>query len=477
MRVLFIQPPWGDVYSNFKSAAKLGNAYPPLGVCYLSAILKKRGIETMIIDAEMNNNSLEECRDLAVAYKPDYICISSTSSIYHIASELGRILKRSIDVPIIVGGPHVTVMPQDSIKGREFFDFGIFGEGETSLVKLIDYLEDKRGDIGEINGLIYRDASGKILVNPPTPLITDLDEVPVPDREGLNLDNYMWSVPGKGMARFTTIMTSRGCPFECIFCSAHTVFGKRIRYRKIKLVVDEIESLVDKFNIRHFVLIDDTLTLRHDRVREFCGEIKKRKLDITWEGWTRADVVDEEILRVMKDAGFVRISFGIESGNQNILGYIKKGTSLKDYPPAYRAAAKLGIETRGSIMLGHPYETRKTAIETLNFARKLKYCQQMYINIVTPYPGTVLYEMAKKGTGGMRLLTDDFSQYKRYGSAVIEVNDLKVKDLVELQRKGFKMFYLTPRRILYNIKRAGLAAAFRNAWAFFKSVILPSRKG
>ncbi|MFC1829463.1 B12-binding domain-containing radical SAM protein [Thermodesulfobacteriota bacterium] len=474
MKVLFIQPPWGEVYGTFKSAAKVGNAFPPLGICFLSAILKQRGIETRLIDAEMENKSIDYCIEEAVSFNPNYICLTSASSIYHIASKLGKLLKQRIDAPLIVGGPHVTAMPYDCLKDRPFFDFGIYGEGEETLVELLDCLAGGKERREKIKGLIYRDESNEIKVNPPRPLLTDLDRLPIPDREGLELDRYLWSVPGKGIVRFTTIMTSRGCPFNCIFCSAHTVFGKKVRNRNINLVLDELEYLVYDLNIQHFSLIDDTWTLDHNRVREFCRGIKERKLDITWEGWTRANTVNEEILRIMKDAGFVRISFGIESGNTEILKHIRKGVKLEDYEKAYRIAAKVGIETRGSVMLGHPFETRKTAMETLHFIRDLKGCQQMYINITTPYPGTELYKMAKEGKGGIHLLTNDLSQYRRYGNSVIEVNDLKADDLVALQRKGFKMFYFTPGRIWYNIKRAGMLAAIRNAWAFCKSVMLPN---
>ena len=471
MRVLFIQPPWGDVYGNFKSAAKVGNAYPPLGICYLSALLKKRGITTKIIDAEMENKSIDHCLEDAVTFEPDYICLTSTSSIYHIAVKLGKLLKERIGVPIIIGGSHVTVLPHDSLKERSFFDFGIYGEGENSIVELIEYLSEGKGKKEDIKGLIYRDEENKVRVNPPRPLLSDLDNLPLPDRGGLALDRYLWSVPGKGIVRFTTIMTSRGCPFKCIFCSAQTVFGKKVRNRKISSVLDELDVLVNDLNIQHFSLIDDTLTLDHDRVKELCQGIKNRKLDITWEGWTRANTVNKEIFRIMKDAGFIRVSFGIESGNPDILKHIRKGVKLEDYENAYRIAHEVGIETRGSVMLGHPYETRKTATETLRFIKNLKGCQQMYINVTTPYPGTELYEMARKGEGGIHLLTNDLSQYKRYGSAVINVNDLQADDLVELQRKGFMMFYLTPGRIWYNLKRAGLLAAVRNGWAFFKSVV------
>ncbi|HPN95522.1 MAG TPA: radical SAM protein, partial [bacterium] len=176
--------------------------------------------------------------------------------------------------------------------------------------------------------------------------------------------------------------------------------------------------------------------------------------------------IDEELLAAMKKAGLIRLSFGIESGDPEILKKIKKSVTLEQIKAAYKAAAKVGIETRGSAMLGHPYETRKTAWRTLKFIRGIKECLQIYLNVACPYPGTELYECAVKGEGGMRLLTTDYTQYKRYGDPVIEVNDLSSRDLKRLQTIGLFYFYLTPRRVWYNVfKRAGLRAGIKNVLA------------
>lgn len=265
-------------------------------------------------------------------------------------------------------------------------------------------------------------------------------------------------------------MTSRGCPFKCIFCSQGKTFGTKVRFRSAKSVIDEIEDIVNNYGIKHFAFIDDTLTLNNERVKQICNGILERSLDVTWEGWTRANTLNESLLRLMKKAGFVRISFGIESGNENILKIIKKGVNLKELENAYKLAKKVGLETRGSVMIGHPFETKETVKDTFRYIKKLKYCDQIFLNISTPYPGTELYEMAKSGKGGLKLLTEDFSKYIRYGSSVIEVNDLTKEDLIKSQRKGLLMFYLTPRRIFYNLKRAGLKAALNNSFAFIRSI-------
>jgi len=475
MRILFISTLWGDVYGNYKSAAKVGNAYPPLGLCYLSAVLENKGHLTKIIDMEMESKNINDVFEEIENYKPDAIGITVTTPIFHIVANVAESIKAKYpQMTIFVGGPHCSATLDESLKRSAYIDYAIYGEGERTIIEFINTLMGKKRP-GEVAGLIFRDRKKNVIVNKPAKLIEDLDSLPFPAREKLDMEKYTWGVPGKGIVKFTTIMTSRGCPFNCIFCSAHTIFGKRVRCRDIGLVLDEIEMLYNKHDIKHFAFIDDTLTLDHERIKKMCDGIKKRRLDITWEGWTRANTVNHEILKSMKEAGFTRISFGIESANKEISRLIRKQVPLESYAKAYSICKDLGIERRASIILGNPGETRETAMETLRFAKGLKDCDQIYINIATPYPSTELYDMAKKGMHGLRLLSDDYSDYKRYGNSVLEVNDLKAEDLVKLQKKGFRMFYFTPSRVIYNIKRAGLRAFFKNAMAFFKSVILSGK--
>jgi radical SAM superfamily enzyme YgiQ (UPF0313 family) len=207
-----------------------------------------------------------------------------------------------------------------------------------------------------------------------------------------------------------------------------------------------------------------------------CDEIKRRKLDITWEGYTRADRITKDLLKQMKDAGLVRLSFGVESGDQRILEAIKKGTSLEQYRQAYEWCDELGLETRCSVMLGHPFETRETVKKTVDFVCSLK-IHQAYINIATPYPGTALLEMAREGYGGLRLLTEDWTEYRRYGNAVMEMNDLTRQDLIRLQKAAYLRFYLRPAIAWRNLKRAGLRAALLNATGFALSVFKPVDAG
>ncbi len=470
MKVLFIQPPWGHVYGEFVAAAKVGNCYPPLGICYLSSVLKREGHSTKIIDAEIEDKSLNDILAETKNFNPDLIGFTCTTPLFSVAWKIAEKIKEKVDTPLLVGGPHVTVLPDNSVKPDGPFDYAICGEGERTIVNFVNALSNGNKNLSKVNGLIFKDESGRVIKNPPAPY-ENIDEIPWPDRKALMLEKYTWSIPGRGIERFSTLLTERGCPFSCTFCSAHTVFGKKIRYRDINDVVNEIEYLVYDLKITHLNLIDDTLTINRKRVIELCNEIMKRKINFTWEGWTRANTIDDELVRIMKKAGFVRVSFGIESGSPEILKSIKKEVKLPEIVNAFKIMKKYGIETRGSVMLGNAYETRKTVNETLRFIRDLKNCDQMFINIATPYPGTELYDQAVRGDGGIVLLEKDFSKYKRYGNAVIKVNDLLPEDLVRLQRKGFMMFYFTLGRIWYNFKRAGLRAFVKNAIAFSRSVI------
>ena len=476
MRICFIHPPWGDVYSQFKDAARLGNSYPPLGLCYLSAMIKQERPDDIvrIIDMEVEGVSLPELLIEIATFRPDLVGIVATSPIFNMAETIAKELKIQFKCPVVLGGPHPTVLPKETLEKNPQIDYVIAGEGEETIVALLNLIENNHSS--DIPGLWRRDEVGKIVISSSRELNQDLDKLPIPRRELLPINNYLWSIPGKkGFVKFTTIMTYRGCPFQCIFCSARAVFGGKVRKRSVDLILDEMEQVIRDFDIRHFSFIDDTLTLNRKHISAISQGIIDRKLNITWEGFTRANLVDQEILDLMAKAGLVRISFGIETGDAEMLKRIKKGVTLGDIPKAFAMAKKAGLETKGSAIIGFPHETRETLTKTIDFLYSLKNCDQVYLNICTPYPGSELWDMALRGEGGMELLTKDFSQYKRYGNPVVRINDIEPEDLINFQRKGMRKFYFTPRRIWYNLTRAGFAAGIKNAIAFARGAIFPAK--
>ncbi len=443
----------------------------PLGLAYLGAELRQNGIEVRLIDFEAQKLSVETALDEIKSFKPDFIGISATTPIFHIASNLAREIKSILpEIPIAIGGVHLTILKLEAFDQTSCFDFGIIGEGEKSFPRLVQEYEGQRR-FETTPGLIFREDENWTL-SKPAELIQDLDSIPFPDRSLLDPNNYLHSVKGKGFVPYTDIFTGRGCPFQCNFCSQHTIHGRQVRYRSVQNTVDEIQDIVENHNIKHIIFMDETLTLKKERLKEICKDIIKRNLNLSWEGWTHVATVDKEILEAMREAGMCRISFGIESGNQDILNKIKKGSTLNQITQAYTWAKQLGFETRGSAIIGHPFETKKTAMDTINFCAELKGCDQVFLNIATPYPGTELYDCAISGKGGIELLTHDFSKFKRYGEPVIRVNDLEKNDLIKLQRYGLWKFYLKPHRILYNIfQRGNFLAGIKNAISFLRSNI------
>ncbi len=471
MRILFIAPPWLEIYGNFKEAAKIGCVSPPLGLAYLGGAVLESGNECKILDMESQQLSVADVIEKIEQYLPHLIGITSTSPVYKNAKYVGRIIKKQFqDIPIGIGGVHSTILGKQILEECPHFDFQVVGEGEKTIVEIIRALESGQ-HLSNIKGVIFR-KNGSIVENPLRPLTSNLDDLPKPARQLLDPKCYQHYLPGKGLISYASIFTSRGCPFECTFCSQHTMYGRKVRFHSIERVISELRDVIDNYMVKHVIIMDETMTLKKQRMLELCNAIKKAGLTFTWEGWTHAGTVDEKLLQAMKDAGLIRLSFGIESGDPQILKSIKKKVTLDQIRNAYTIADKIGIETRGSAILGHPHETRKTAWQTIKFIRSIKECQQMFLNVACPYPGTELYDCAVNGKGGMKLLTTDYSMVKRYGTPVISVNDLGPRDLQQLQSIGLLLFYLTPTRIWYNlVKRTGFKAGVINALAFVRSVL------
>lgn len=445
MKILLINPSFTGIYGNFAPAAKVGVLWPPMGLAYLASNIKG-GHEAKILDLEINPNLNKVLKE----FNPDIVGITFTTPLYNQAIKLFSYIKGfNKDIWTLAGGPHPTTLP-DSVISNPNIDTVLVGEGEIAINKFLKK---------PTKGVLKRE-----------PFIQNLDSIEFPARELLENRKYLWGVPKKGIMPMTSFMTSRGCPFMCTFCSQHIMFGRKMRYRSINNVVEEIKLIKNKFKINHLSMLDDTLGLDKERTYKLCNEIVNENLNITFEGYTRVNVITEELLKKLKKAGLNRLSFGVESGDQEILNNIKKGTNLEQIRKAYKIAERVGIETRMSIIFGLPGETENTIKKTIKFMKSLK-CNQAYINIGTPFPGTEYYEQAKKGYGGLKLLTNDWKEYRRWGNAVINVNDLDAKDLIRWQRKALLKFYLRPKQICYNLKRAGAKAAFNNTKSFLKSFI------
>jgi len=472
-----IAPPWGDIYGNFKHVAKVGVFYPPLGLCYIASNLEDAGYEVRVMDAEAEGKKLQGVIEEVRSFQPDAIGIQVVSPLWDVVYEVCKSIKDEKDIPIVLGGPHITIVGTEAFDQNPYCDYGVIGEGEETMLDIVNHVLAGES-CKDVLGIVHKEG-GEPQLNGARPAPKDLDSYIFPDRTGLPMERYLFSVPGKhgGIRRFATITSTRGCPFECTFCTEPMIFGRMTRFRSAENVVDEIEEANKNQAVTHFIFVDDTLTVEKKRIFAICDELDRRGLKITFEGWTHANTITDELLQRMQQSGLRRLSFGVESGNAEILKSLKKGTDHTRILEAFKAAKRAGIETRGSVILGLPGETIATVEESIKFTTELKELDHCYFNIAMPYPGTEIREFALKGERGTRLLTEEYSQLRRQGQTVVmEVNDLTTEELLRLQRKAYLKFWLTPRRVWYNIWRAGLKAGFINGWAFFKSFVMPPRK-
>jgi radical SAM superfamily enzyme YgiQ (UPF0313 family) len=465
MKILLFFPRWATVYGIFSYFAKRSSQIPPLNLAYIAAVSEEKGHTVELIDCQAEELSEEDLLEKILTFKPDLIGTTSTTPLFDIACKYASFLKKYLrDIPIVIGGNHATILRE-----KDFpicFDYGFVGEAEESFPIFLEYLESGK-DVSEVKGIIYRNIDGQAVFTGFAPPIMDIDSIPQPATHLLKMDLYLYGTM-KGRKKCATVMASRGCPFDCIFCATE-VFGKKVRRRKPELVVEEMKLSIDRFGAEHFYFLDDTLTLDKKYILDICDKIISAKLNITFEGGTRANCVDEEIISSLAKAGCVRISFGLEAVDENIRRIMRKNVPLDDYINANKLTNKYNIETLNSCMIGLPGESLETIRDLLRFLRFSKDIKQANLAIAVPYPGTALYKMALTGQYGLKLLTEDFSKYRRYGSAVMDVGDLKAGDLVKLQNDAFVSIYMAPWRYMPVFRKQGLIGVLLTFMRFLKS--------
>ncbi|MGA2916336.1 MAG: radical SAM protein [Sedimentisphaerales bacterium] len=463
MRIALLFPRWTVVFGQFSRLAQKTSGFPPLNIAILAAIAEKAGHKVQIIDGEIEGLENQEIVNRVKDFSPDLIGITGTTPMFHLAVKLAKELKRQMDVPIMAGGHHVTLFKEKIFE--ECFDYFFVSEAEKTFADFLEQYDGKK-NLANVSGLLFRQKGENIFTGYPE-LTKDLDAVPFPARHLLKNEMYKLGTL-RGTLNYTSIMTTRGCPFHCIYCS-NSIYGSKVRRRSIENVMSEIEHVVNDLGIRHFYFIEDVLTLSRKYSLSLCNEIDKRRLKITFEGSTRANLMDEELTERLVNSGLIRISFGLETADPEVLRIIKKEVPLESYIEANKLTNKYGIETINSVMLGLPGENRASVDKTISFLRKAKDIHHTTYSIAMPYPGTEFYEMAKKGEHGLKLHTEDFSKYQRYGNAVLSVNDMTPEDILRLQKIGLLKIYLTSWRIWPMLKRVKLTSLlcpfFAAIWA------------
>lgn len=462
----------------------------PLGVAYLAAVLEKNNFDVTIIDCLTENQerharddgmytvgmSWQAIRERLASLKPDIVGISNTYSVQ--ASnvlKLASIIKESSNVKVALGGAHPSALAEEILNDNNI-DFVIIGEGEDSFLELIKSLNENK-PFNTINGLGYK-IDGQIRINPKTHYIIDLDNLPLPSWDLFRgKEKYLYSKnPHSNFLRrspYMPVLTSRGCPGNCIFCSIHVSFGYSWRARSCKNVVDEIELLVKRFGIKEIHFEDDNLTFDRKRMMDICDEIISRKLDIVWTTPNGVHIsnLDEELLMKMKKSGCYRLFLGIESGNNNVLKNIirKKNVSLEKVREKVKLMKKLKIETVGFFVVGFPHETREEIKDTIKFANSLG-LDDVLFSIASPYPGTDLWRWYSKQAW---FSLDDYSRLRPKCSVLS--TDLVSSDEIEKLRNraylGFEIHKFLRNPLRYISIKENLLNWKRYLKYFFVSLI------
>lgn len=406
MKVLLIFPPTTSSPENYPPII------PPLGIAYLAAVLEQEGIEVKIIDAlllgqESNANCNREKNHFGMVwkeigveiskYRPDIVGISCLFSLQSKNSHKIAKIAKEVDKNIIVvaGGAHPSAVPIDMLQDVNI-DFCVIGEGELTALELVKRLEISN-DFSDIKGIGYKD-KGEIIINPSRPLIAKLDELPLPARHLLPMEKYFGSKRSHSTIvnhyRCASMISSRGCPGKCTFCSIHTIWGNKWRARDPRHVVDEIELLVDRYKVKEIHFEDDNLTLNKKRMENICDEIINRDLDICWTtpNGVAINTLDDGLLMKMKNSGCYRLQFGIEHGDSEFRNnIINKPVDSNWAKRVVKVCKKLGIWTHGFFIVGLPGETDTTLKKTIEFAKELDLDTADFF-MATPYPGTTLYK-------------------------------------------------------------------------------------
>lgn len=434
MRVLLIFP--GDPRAS---------EFPPLGLAYLAAVLKKNKISTKLIDTAVSHMEEKELLKSAKKFRPDIIGVSAFTPLYDRVKDIVEFARENFPhTKLIIGGPHATACPKDTLSKLKP-DVVVIGEGEVTTLELMKSFEEN-SPLKHIKGVAFRDGRGRIVFTEPRPLIQDLDSLPFPDRSDIPVLKY----PGNHIYRrkpFTTVMTGRGCPFNCTFCASRTLWGKTVRRRSVENIVKEIKFLKRRYGIKEIYFPDDLFTLNRKWLKEFCETLIKKKVEIYWKCLSRVDTIDKETLSLMKKSGCHTLEIGVESGNQKILRLIKKGITLEKAREAFKLTRKLDIDTQAFFMVGNQGENRKTIEDTINFIKELN-PDWISVSIAVPLPGTEFYEIVKKGK---LLLTDHWEDFNYRKKSIVKVDKLKPEQLEHLQRKAFQELYSSRRYISDNL--------------------------
>lgn len=456
MKACFLNPPFTPLFSRtsrWPETSKSGTFYYPFWLAYATGVLEKEGFETELIDAPADGLSLDHAGAVVERFDPELLVVeTSTPSIYNDLRVVEGIKKRLPDVKTVLVGPHVSVLPEESLRLSPSIDIVARKEYDYTVLDIARRLEIGSDDFSRVSGISWREENA-IRHNPDRPLIDDLDAIPFVSgvyKRHLDIDVYYYTIAFHPMVQ---VFTSRGCPSRCTFCLwPQTFMGRKFRARSAENVVDEMEYIVsDLPRVQEIFFEDDTFTINKRRIVEICELIVSRGIDIPWSANARGDI-SRDVLLALKRAGCRLLVIGYESGNQGILNNIKKGMTLEMFRKFTRNCKKLGIKLHACFMVGLPGETPETIRETVRFAEELN-TDMVQFQVAVPFPGTEFYQWCEDNR---YLLTRDPGQWvDDFGilDCLVDYPQLTRDYLKAMADRATVRYYLRPRYVVLAIRQ------------------------
>ncbi len=428
MRVALVQPPPRSDFD--RHWARI----PGLGIAYVASSLRAAGHEIELLDGKLDHMTVDEIVDRVHDGRPDLVGITCMTVEYPRAVDIARRIKDGdADIPIVVGGAHVNAVGRQALEESDAFDFACVGEGEQLACELADSLAQET-DPAQIRGLVSR-RGDEIMVAASRPFPAAYDVLPFP---AWDLFRPVDTIP---------LITHRGCPFRCVFCSHNSGFTPR--YRTPVNVLAEIEQILELYRPERIRIEDETFGLHMGRTKEILEGIVARGFNrrVRFSAQTRVDRVDDEFMHLLRAANFETLELGVESGNAEILRKIQKGITLEQVERAVALAKANDLRVWCKFILGHPDETDATIRDTIDFIAALN-PDQLSVSIMTPFPGTPIHGMALRGEGGYRLLSGGWEEFDKYSSGVLELETVSLGRLKRYQIRCYVELYVRNRRFV-----------------------------
>lgn len=448
MKIVFVQPSF-SLDARYGDLSEAGGVEPPFGLCYLAAVTRKMGGDTSIVDAEALGIGFEATKEAILKQKPDIVGITATTPAIYTAGILARQLKEvNPSINVLVGGCHISAIPQETMIENPSFDIGVLGEGERTIERLMNWFKDRRGELGKIPGIIFRNERGELVKTGSAEMIQNLDELPFPAFDMLPDLTKNYHVPAQSLseAPCLSIITSRGCMGKCTFCDL-TITGRKPRANSAEYTYELIRHMIKKYGARSIFFEDDNFLLFRKRLNKLGEMMRKDNLKIPWASTARVDIVDYETLKMARDMGCWQVLYGVETGSQKILDFYQKNITLEQTMKAVQVTRRAGLKSKGFIMMGSPLETEETLQETVDFLKVLP-LDDISITFFAPYPGSPVYgEVEKYGT-----FEKNWEKMSSFNIVYLP-HGLNEETLRRYEKLAYRGFYFRPSVILSYLAR------------------------